>query len=80
MSERANVVPFRGSVLEGEVIRPRGCDDEVSALMDRLDKLQSFLVLQAARNRGDRAFMSAATLVQDTRVLIVERCFKKPPA
>lgn len=66
-------------VLHGDVLSPRGCDDEVAAIMDRLDRLQSWLVLQCTSQRGDPDFMSAATLVQDTRVLIVERCFKGVP-
>lgn len=61
--------------IDGEILRPRGCDDEVASIMDQLDKLQGWLVLQGAQTRGQGEYFAAARLVQNTRVLIVERCF-----
>ncbi len=62
----------------GEVLPPESCDDEIAGMMARLDKLQHWLVMQSCQRQGDRHFMSAATLVQDVRVLLVERCFNQP--
>ncbi|WBO23908.1 hypothetical protein [Sphingomonas abietis] len=56
------------------VLPPRNCDPEVAQIMDELSKLQTWLVLQGAR-QGGQLEMSAADLIQRTRCLIVERCF-----
>ena len=62
-------------VLEGEILRPESCDAEVADMMERLSRLQTWLVLQCTSRRGDPDYLSAMRLVQDVRVLIVERCF-----
>jgi hypothetical protein len=62
--------------VEGEVLRPESCDAEVAAMMERLSKLQTWLVMQCCQRNGDPAFRAAMGLIQDVRVLIVERCFK----
>jgi hypothetical protein len=56
-----------------DVFPPRNCDPEVAAIMDELSKLQTMLTLQM---RQGPVWMAAADLVQRTRVLIVERCFR----
>lgn len=55
---------------EGEIIAPRSTDDEASAILDELSRLQTWLVL----NGRVAGAMAAADLVQRTRVLIIERC------
>jgi len=57
------------------VLQPRGTDDEASALLDELSKLQTWLTLQMCQGTPDA--MAAVDLVQRTRILIIERC-KKP--
>ena len=61
-----------------DVLPPRNCDPEVAGIMDELDRLQHWLVMQGANSQG-RVAMSAAELVQRTRCLIVERCFNSKP-
>jgi len=53
------------------VLPPRSTDDEASALLDDLSKLQTWCIMQASR---DRNAAGAADLVQRTRVFIIERC------
>lgn len=62
--------------VDGEVLRPESCDAEVAEMMERLSKLQTWLVMQCCQRNGDPMFRAAMSLVQDVRVLIVERCFK----
>ena len=56
------------------VMPPRCTDDEASAILDELSKLQGLMVMQCQRGPE---WMAAADLVQRTRVLIIERC-KRP--
>ena len=63
----------------GEVLQPESCDEEVADMMERLSRLQTWLELQCTSRRGDRDYLAAMRLVQDVRVLIVERCFRNPP-
>ena len=65
-----------GRSVEGEILRPESCDAEVADMMERLSRLQTWLTLQCCQRSGDPEFRSAMSLVQDVRVLIVERCFK----
>lgn len=58
---------------EGEIIPPRSTDDEASAILDELNKLQSWLVL----NGRIAGAIAAADLVQRTRILIIERCKRR---
>jgi hypothetical protein len=57
------------------VLRPESCDAEIADMMERLSKLQTWLVMKCCEQRGDPMFRAAMSLVQDVRVLIVERCF-----
>lgn len=60
------------------VLPPAPCDAEVSAMMTELSHLQTFLTLHGASFGPEaRNFIAAADLVQRTRILIVERCFRK---
>lgn len=54
-----------------DILQPRACDDEASALLDELSKLQTLLTLQM---RHGPVWIAAADLVQRTRILIIERC------
>jgi len=56
------------------VFPPRCTDDEASAVLDELAKLQHLMVMNAQRGRE---WMAAADLVQRTRILIIERCKRK---
>jgi hypothetical protein len=60
---------------DAEIMPPRSTDDEASAILDELSKLQTLLTLQM--HEGP-VWISAAGLVQRTRVLIIERCKRKP--
>lgn len=60
----------------GTVLEPRSTDDEASAILDELSRLQTWCIMQARREPGASA---AADLVQRTRILIIERC-KRPSA
>lgn len=55
------------------VLPPRSTDDEASALLDELSRLQTWCIMQA---RHDPHATGAADLVQRTRVFIIERCKK----
>jgi hypothetical protein len=55
------------------VLPPRSIDDDASALLDELSRLQSWCVMQLPTPGA----MQAADLVQRTRILIIERC-KRP--
>lgn len=70
-------VPTKAT-LHGEVLPDPSCDDEVADMMERLSRLQTWLTLQCTESRGDREYLAAMRLVQDVRVLLVERCFKHP--
>lgn len=61
----------------GQVLPPQGCDEETADMMARLDKLQTWLILKCSRANGDREFLSAHQLIQDTRAFIVERLYAK---
>ncbi len=55
-----------------DILPPRSTDDEASALLDELDKLQTWSTLLMCRQvEGARA---AYDLIQRTRILIIERC------
>lgn len=56
--------------VQGEVLAPRATDDEASAILDELSRLQTWCVMQAPRPGAS----AAADLVQRTRILIIERC------
>lgn len=53
------------------ILPSRTTDDEVSALLDELSRLQAWCVTQA---HVDPKGIAAASLVQRTRVLLIERC------
>lgn len=65
---------YRQTIPHTTVMPGRSTDDEASALLDELTRLQSLMVMQCQRGPE---WISAADLVQRTRVLIIERC-KKP--
>lgn len=56
-----------------DILEPRSTDDEASAILDELSRLQSWCVMQ----HQTPGAMQAADLVQRTRILIIERC-KRP--
>lgn len=56
---------------DAEILAPRSTDDEASAILDELSRLQSWCALMA---RHDYSGIQAADLVQRTRILIIERC------
>ena len=59
------------SSLDGEILAARSTDDEASAILAELSKLQTLLTLQM---RYGPVWIAAADLVQRTRILIIERC------
>lgn len=60
--------------LQGEIMPPGGAPDfEIAALMERLNKLQTWVTLLACRQVGGAT--EAMSVVQDTRCLIVERLY-----
>jgi len=76
MSRELATVPDAPRPLQGTIMPPGGAPDfEVASLMERLSRLQNWLVLQCAAQRGNPDLLWASTLVQDTRVLIVERLY-----
>jgi len=58
------------------VLEPRSTDDEASALLDELDKLQTLMALQMHRGA---VWVAAGDLIQRTRILIIERCKRSIP-
>ena len=72
----ANARPVRSSRMHPatEIMEARSTDDEASASLDELSRLQTWCVMQM---RYDQGAMAAADLVQRTRIVIIERC-KKP--
>jgi hypothetical protein len=58
-----------------DVLAARSTDAEVSAILDELSRLQTWCIMQAHR---DPLAVSAADLVQRTRILVIERCSKAP--
>lgn len=59
---------------QATVFPGRSIDDEASAILDQLSRLQHLMVMQMGRGPE---WIAAADLVQRTRVLIIERC-KRP--
>lgn len=72
----ANARPVRSSRMHPatEVFAARSTDDEASALLDELAKLQHMMVMNMQRGPE---WIAASDLVQRTRVLIIERCKRK---
>lgn len=58
-------------MIRTDITPPRSTDDEASALLDELSRLQTWCIMQARHDAGATA---AADLVQRTRILIIERC------
>lgn len=56
-------------MIDIDVMAPRTTDDEASALLDELSKLQLWCLLQK-----DEDAIGAADLIQRTRILVIERC------
>ena len=72
----ANARPVRSTRIHPatEVFAARCTDDEASALLDELSKLQHMMVMNMSRGRE---WVAASDLVQRTRILIIQRC-KRP--
>lgn len=69
---RARIAPAQR--LQGEIMPPGGAPDfEVAAIMEKLSKMQTWATLLACRQVPGAS--DAMTLVQDVRVLIVERLY-----
>lgn len=73
LMSRDIAVPAASRAVQGDILAPLR-DPEVSSLLAELNHLQTWCVL-LSRTEGSRA-ISAADLVQRTRILIIERCKK----
>jgi hypothetical protein len=66
------------TIPKAQVLRGRGCDDEVAGIMEELSRLQTWMTILTCQMRSDATPRAAIDLIQRTRCLIVERCFDRP--